>query len=412
MKILLFDLALGGHHSTYIYYLVRYWCECSLNGQLYLLVSPEFINKYPKIVQLSQNYPKTFVKFLSITEKEHNTWKNSPNFLKKIFWEWDLYCQYAKQLKIDHAVLMYLDHLQLPIAIKGNSPCSFSGIYFRPTFHYHTFENYHPTIKDKFRAWRQKLLLFYALGHPQLKQLLCLDPYVVPIINQQSQYSKAIYLADPIEVKPIDQKALAQLKEQLNMSEHRKVFLMFGRLDARKGIYQVLDAFESLSPDIAKQVTLLVIGELPKSEKDKILSKIDQITSNSKAEIITNYEFVPEDDVQSYFQLSDIVLATYQNHVGMSGILLQAAVANKPVISSDYGLMGQIAFLNKMGVVIDTSKLSSISNTITKIITGELKLKIDTHKNEKMRENHSYKKYSQTLFENNVNHLIDGNYRN
>jgi hypothetical protein len=42
-RIILFDLATGGHHPSYIRHLVNYWCDEKLPFNLDVVVSPKFI---------------------------------------------------------------------------------------------------------------------------------------------------------------------------------------------------------------------------------------------------------------------------------------------------------------------------------------------------------------------------------
>ena len=56
-----------------------------------------------------------------------------------------------------------------------------------------------------------------------------------------------------------------------------------------------------------------------------------------------------------YHQLTDVVLAIHQKHIGMSGSLVLAAGYQKPVLSSNYGLMGEIVNQYNLGLTIDST---------------------------------------------------------
>jgi glycosyltransferase involved in cell wall biosynthesis len=367
MVITLFDLGIGGHHSVYIKHLVSYWKTNVTEGDvLHIVVVPDFLAKHSEVVDLSLNVKN--INFVPISDEDNSKISSIHSSIVRSFVEWGFFCKYTHMLKTDHAYLLYFDHLQLPI-ILGNKPSSlFSGIYFRPTFHYHKFENYKPSFKDKFRAWRQKILLLAVLRNSKLEKLFCLDPFVVPLVNQWLNKPKAIHLPDPVEVTSIKASDLLKLRFNLGLKSDRKVFLIFGLLSGRKGIYQILEAVQNLPSEIAQQITLLLVGKIADTETAKMTSMVENAKNNSNVQIVTQYEFVSDRDVHAYFCLADVVLAIYQKHVGMSGILLQAAAANKPVISSDYGLMGQIAKIYNSGLIIDGSQVKNIEDSITKVL--------------------------------------------
>jgi hypothetical protein len=50
--------------------------------------------------------------------------------------------------------------------------------------------------------------------------------------------------------------------------------------------------------------------------------------------------------------VSDYILALYQKHIGMSGIMVRSAAAEKPLLANDFGLMGRIVPENELGIVV------------------------------------------------------------
>jgi glycosyltransferase involved in cell wall biosynthesis len=365
--LMIFDLDVNGHHKVYINHLVNYWIDSNTRDTLTIVTSPSFFEDPVISDGLSKTFQDAHIQFIAIKPTEYDEWQSQSSILKS-FKEWEIASNYARSLKVDHVIFMYIDHFQLPIACNYKNICSFSGIYFRPTFHYHTFEYYQSSIKDRLRSWRQKLLIRAVISNPNLKTIFCLDQFVVPVINQLLNQPKAVYLPDPIEVKKVDPQELSRLKSDLGLKGEQKVFLLFGLIGGRKGIYQILEALQTLPLEIARETIFLFVGGLSDLEKPKILSMIDEINNNSEVNIISRYEFVSNDLVHLYFDLADVILAVYQKHVGMSGILMQALAANKPVICSNYGLMGKMAMLYNMGLVIDASQSQNIQSGIVSIL--------------------------------------------
>lgn len=400
--ILIFDLETGGHHPSYIRHLVNYYCDKNLPINLEIVVSPKFIDEHADVVEIPINKNKSQVRFISITLEEYTHLLNAGSLLQKIFREWKLYCQYARVLQATHCLLMYLDTLQLPIALGENSPCPFSGIYFRPTFHYKDFNDYTFSVQDIFRGWRQKLLLYKLLNNPQFHCLFCLDNLATKYIKKLHSPAEIVSLADPVKTYNFEQEKIEVLRQELGIGKDKKIFLLFGKITNRKGIYKLLDAINILHEEVCKKICLLLVGSIVPKDKRLVQSQIQKISQSLPIEIITCDKFIAEEQVHLYFQLSDVILAPYQKHVGMSGILLLAAAAKKPVLASNYGLMGELVRQNKLGIALDSTSHEAIAKGITYFIDSQNKeadicdLKLI---NEFVEEN-SVDNFSQTLFKN------------
>ncbi|MBE9028905.1 glycosyltransferase [filamentous cyanobacterium LEGE 11480] len=366
-SFMLFDLMTGGHHAFYIKHIVHHWMAIERQENLYILVAPEFFSKHADVVESAVASENIY--FVAVSPTEMATISNRQNLLKSMFQEWKIYCQYARKFQITHALLMYYDLFQMPIALGGKSPCDFSGIYFRPTFHYPTFDNYQFSLSDYVRQLRQKLLLGLVLRNPRLKTLFSLDPFAVKHMKRLRGRARVAHLPDPMELHQVEQSEIVRVQQSLAIEPDRQIFLLFGSLHERKGVQQVLDAMCLLPPEPAKKVCLVFVGKITSSNPDAILHQIAMIRQTTAVQIVVRDHFVPDQDVQTYFQLADFILAPYQRHVGMSGIVLQAAAARKPVLASDYGLIGQIVSDNNLGYLVDSSSPSAIAQLMTQCVS-------------------------------------------
>ncbi|HTL90394.1 MAG TPA: glycosyltransferase family 4 protein [Leptolyngbya sp.] len=359
--VMLFDLLSGGHHGTYLRYLVQAWLQAPFSTRLTLVVSPQFLTVHQEVAALVETHPQ--IELIAISAA-HEAERKQASGVKLGFVEWRIFCQLAKKIRATHAMLMYFDYFQLAIVFGQPSPCSFSAIYFRPTFHYQTFAQTTLTLKDRVRSWRQKVLLTLALKNPQLQTLFCLDPFAIKAIQQLQQCPTIVHLPDPVEVIPVSAQSVADLRLELGIEQNRQVFLLFGRLTERKGVYALLKSLKQLSPESCQQICILLVGEILGQDKAKIRQEVTELCQCLPVQILIHDRFLREAEVPSYFHLADIVLALYQRHVGMSGILLLAAAAQKPILVSDYGLMRELARQYELGLVIDSGDISQIARSL------------------------------------------------
>jgi glycosyltransferase involved in cell wall biosynthesis len=402
-KLLVFELSVGGHYPSYIQHLITYWQGQNLPGILYVLVTPQFLLQHQDVVDLVQGRTaRSQVIFQSISGAEAASLADRTSKLGRLrrnFQEWRLLQKYTKRLEIDHAFIPYLDTRFLPIALGQSLSCKFSGIYFRPTWHYSKINQTTSGIKTRIKNTWSKLVLQRILANRQFTQLFCLDPLAVDQLKHWYKGRKTRAIADPVQQFPANEVRAQFLKRQMGIESHRRVFLLFGAINDRKGIYQLLDALEQLPSQELSQVCILIVGSMADAtDADRIRSRIDHIQQSCAVQLIHVEDYVPEVDIQHYFNLSDVVLAIYQRHVGMSGILVRAAIAQKPVLSSNYGLMGAITKRHGLGVVVDSTQPWEIAWAMSHLLTEGLESVGDRRSMAAFGEQNSPHSFAQTVF--------------
>lgn len=409
--LMLFDLSVGGHHPGYIQHLIQYWNTQSFPGQLSIVVLPRFMTQHADVVACT--HEKNSVKFIPISSQESASLPSRSSFIRRTqlaFKEWNLFCIYAKRLRIDHGFLLYLDTAQLPIIFSQRPPCSFSGIYFRPTFHYNSFLQSQAqltqpiTLQQRLQHSREKFQLRQVLKHPKLSSLLCLDPFAVEYINQEDYFTKSntarvLHLPDPIQVYPQSNADIQKLKQQLSLCPDRKTFLLFGALNARKGIHQLLASLSRLSKEESQKFCLLMVGPISAADRLKVIKHAEYLQQVQPLQIVIKDCFINDKDIQPYFQLADVVLAPYQKHVGMSAILVRAAAAKTPVLSSNYGLMGEMTRRYQLGITVETSSPTAISEAIKHCLLKDKLPLSDVSQMATFAAHNTAKQFSENVFQ-------------
>ncbi len=380
-RVLAIDIDIRGHHPSYVRNFAKTWAEHNIQGHLDFLVSHKFFELHPDETKYVQSLSSHGIRIHSLTQAEDDRME-SISYLR-YFRAWALFCKYSKSLRSDHGFVMFSDYFQLPMLIGQQSPCPFSMIYFRPTFHYQLLGNYHPPWKERFRAWRKKLLMKRVLKIAKLARVYCLDNFAVEFMKEHFRPKASIeFLPDSFATFPVTTTELESMRSELGIDSSRKIFCLVGILDRRKGVRELLEAIQTLSESEAKQVCVLLVGELHISQKQEIMALLEQTKNNSQVQVVLRNDFVPEEDVQKYYELSDVTLTTYQNHMGGSSALIRSALAQRPVLSSDHGLMGEIVRNRQLGLTVDTTKPDEIAKGIRAFLDdrSECKLNLESAK--------------------------------
>ncbi|NJL35717.1 MAG: glycosyltransferase [Leptolyngbyaceae cyanobacterium RM2_2_4] len=403
-NVMLFDLSVGGHHPAYIQHLVRYWGKHQLPGQLNIVVLPKFLEQHQDVIELAHSFGDRGVKFVPISSAEAGTLSNRASFLKRKtrnLQEWKLFRKYADLLKPDECLFMYFDTFQLPTRFLGrNLPCPISGLYFRVRFHYGDFQPGAFSWKERFQQWLERNHIFGVVKHPQLKTLFCLDPFAVKYFDRVKKASKVVYLPDPVQLYTESELNPKTLGTELGVDPDRQIFLLFGVLDGRKGLHEILDAVLLLPTELSQKLCLLLVGPIRFDHKVRTKEQIQAITESTPAQVVVCDQFIPDRHVQSYFQISDVVLATYQRHLGTSSILIRAAAAGKPSLSTDYGLMGEWTRRHQLGITVDSAKPAEVAKGMAQFLRESPQTFCDRDKMQSFAADNSAEHYASVIFQN------------
>ena len=101
---------------------------------------------------------------------------------------------------------------------------------------------------------------------------------------------------------------------------------------------------------------LLVVGEFY-DNPESYLKIIGDLNIGERVKVIN--EFVPNEEVSKYYQISDVVILPYLSAT-QSGILNVAYGFNKPVIVTDVGGLAEFVEQGKTGFVIKPNSVEAI----------------------------------------------------
>jgi glycosyltransferase involved in cell wall biosynthesis len=280
-----------------------------------------------------------------------------------------LAADYIRRLHPDHFVLMLCDHAQLSLAfdLRFGWPLAISGIYFRPSFHYGRLGGPPETTRDRVKGLTKQVVLRAALRNPHFRTLFSLDPFAVPQIARWSRHTEIVALPEPLDHgdtigSPSGDGSGLPLLDGLEPGRRRLV--IFGSLDEKKGIGIVLDALQALPSETQQRLALILGGPVGGYRRDELLARIVRLDAQTGLRLRLEDRFIPEEDVQPLLAACDLVLLTYQRHVGSSGVLIRAAAAGVPVLATDYGVVGEQVRRHRLGITVDATSSESIREAL------------------------------------------------
>mgnify|MGYP002629760720 CR=1 FL=1 len=362
---LIFDIETAGHHEGYIKHLVSHFNETSKEGEkLTLAAGKDFIDQLN-----AQEFSKNIL-FRPIDEDLIIKIKGAGLFSRSIK-EWQLFRAIVKERKPKSALLMYMDTLLLGMLLLPRTESKVTGIYFRPHFHY---ISPNPKWKTKLPELLKKVILKLTFLKKGIQNLLVLDSSAIDSLKKITGSEHVKVCPDPVESYTLSQKEIAGFRTQYHFPKNdRKVFLIFGYLDKRKGIEATLEAIRLLDPSELLKMHIVIAGTISKDYQNRIEQLLSELPE--AVMITTHLEKVTGKAIQFFFEASDVVLAVYQKHIGMSSILVRAAISEKPVIADEYGLLGKLVQEKELGISIDSSRPEELTKAMSTAIQSQLKVR-------------------------------------
>lgn len=273
---------------------------------------------------------------------------------------WLMFKRFFKSLnvkdEVDHVFMPYLDYCLHATALLG-SPCghvNWSGICMRPSFHYRNSGVIAP--KPKWSSVKERL--FYRLLQQQsLHKLLTIDETLEQNTRKKNPFNaqKLSFVPDP--AKLTDNFGRVSARHHLGISEEDFVILVYGVIDGRKGVEYLLAGVRN--KQFQKNLKILVMGRHGPEIREKLVSEPLVLSIDCHVDTTTE---------EAGFRAADVVWIGYNAHYAMSGVLVLAAFAGKPVLATRDGLIGWMTRQHNLGVTVDCTDPELIFQAICQLM--------------------------------------------
>jgi glycosyltransferase involved in cell wall biosynthesis len=271
-----------------------------------------------------------------------------------------IYRTVSREYRVVLAVVPYVDYFFYALPFLGspfgNTP--WIGITMRAAFHHHEAGVRAPR-RPLVNAIKEQLFR-RAVRTGGLKTLLTIDPTLSDWCASHPEPGAAPvqYLADPSPDAVPGDPWLA--RERLGLPGYGQYVLVYGSIGERKGIFELIEALAARED----APTLVIAGA---QEKDARAPLRDALAQLSPEPVVLD-RFIDSDAEQDLFSACDIIWLGYKGHYGMSGVLVQAYRAGRPVIATADGLIGWFCRDGELGPVIDDLTPDSINQALDTLL--------------------------------------------
>jgi glycosyltransferase involved in cell wall biosynthesis len=375
----LFELWSYGHTPNFMRLIIESWAS-HCTGCLRAIVTNRFLNHHRFVFEGFENAPSSSIRWVVLDEadeaaldtaranaerirqtQKYQTESDS-NGLLTLYWA--MLEKYGNRFPSRHILLMNLDEYLFPLSAGLRAPAAFSGIFFRPDYYYGSEDNQATFRRRVFNAI-QKRLLHRLLDHPQLRVAFFIDPLVADSLKDKGK-AQAIYLEEPVRLpeRHASSTERTAIRARLGVPADRQMFLLFGEISGRKGVWKLLDSIDELTSGEATRMCLAVVGRAEPIVEQQLAARLEAVVASTSLAIIRRAAYVDESELDDWFMAADVVLAPYTRHFGMSGILLLASAYRKPVISGRRGAMGRLTHKYRLGLTVNPGNRAELARAM------------------------------------------------
>ncbi len=287
----------------------------------------------------------------------------------RAFAQWWTMRRYLRRTNARSGFALSLDHLSLPIAIGLRfGDATISGVLFRPSVHYRTIGPYRPSLSERIRDLRKTVLYRRMLANGAMGEVLSLDPYFAEFaVAHYRRGRKVRRVVDP--VFPSTEIADSERRLARQLPPERVRFVLFGSLQRRKGVLQLLEALSLLDRRTGRQAAIMIAGRVDDDLRDELTHAVHRIAATCP-DIWLHVEDrrLASGEIAALIDGCDVVLAPYQRFVGSSGVLLWAAQRNKPIVTQDFGLVGRLVRDHRLGLAVDATDAVALAGALGAVI--------------------------------------------
>ncbi|MEM9227474.1 MAG: glycosyltransferase, partial [Verrucomicrobiota bacterium] len=234
----------------------------------------------------------------------------------------------------------------------GAIRCGLSGVVHRPRF----------LERDRSLRNLSKQIGFRKLDRAHFfKHLFILDEDLVMREEREQRYQLKLHLI-PVPAEGSFDVTKAQAREELRLEPGVPVLLHYGVGAKRKGLQLLVEALKGLPQSVPYH--LIAAGRQPPDAPWG--PELEQLAAEGKATVMNRY-ISPHEEVLC-FGASDLITLPYLAHYGAANILTKAAQAGRPVIASDFHLIGRQVEGYGLGFTFRDSDAQSLRTKLIELL--------------------------------------------
>lgn len=350
--LLVYEPHQGGHRPEFLLWLARGWERLGNGRRLVLAAPPDVLAQREELAQRVREQAGVVFDPLPRRSDAGSSLRNAVALDRMMPLR-----AAVRRHGPPHVLAMSFEHLVAGLAARIPLPGAtrLSALSLRPVV---------PPAGGLGRAsgWVRDRMLLAALRHPQLDALLSLDPSAVPLLEAQRPQVDIRSVPDPVPPGAVT-RAASDVRADFGIPAGRRMLLLPGTLERRKGAVLLPASLEHLPPALASSVSVVMAGEIEPGLAAEVRGAVAR-ASEAGVHVVLSERYIPTEDLPSVIAAADLVVLPYVHHVGSSGFQLRAAGCGVPALVQADGLMGRLAADHRLGPTLSAPTPERLAQVI------------------------------------------------
>jgi glycosyltransferase involved in cell wall biosynthesis len=186
-----------------------------------------------------------------------------------------------------------------------------------------------------------------------------LDPWILRGLGDSAPADRFRLIPEPVEKRhAIDRQ---EARRRLDIPTSGRYVAMVGALEPRKGIEELLAAFER--SQLVADDRVLLVGRATPPIHELLQTRYDPLIRQHRIVVVDRY--VSDEELGAAFFAADVVAVTHPRQIGSSGTLVRAAAAERYLLTSDFGWVGWVTGLFQLGAAVNVLDVEALSTALS-----------------------------------------------
>ncbi|MFN7735364.1 MAG: glycosyltransferase [Pirellula sp.] len=213
-------------------------------------------------------------------------------------------------------------------------------------------------------------------------------PHAIDVMKRHPSRLASIahLLPDPVEAVPSMSKSEA--RRMLGLPTQSRIVSLVGLLERRKGVRELLEAFEIAKPNLLPTDKVLLAGKATDETRELLANRFAHLIADGSVLCIDRH--LTSNELWAALIGCDLTTTPYPEHVYSASLVIRGAAAGIPVLSNSIGWMDQTVRRFQLGTVCNTNDKQVFAEHLRMALDGaagysttiEAKRFVDFHSSE------------------------------
>jgi len=178
-------------------------------------------------------------------------------------------------------------------------------------------------------------------------------PHAIEVMKRHNSRLATIAHLLPDPVEPVPTMSKSEARQILGLPKHGRIVSLVGLLERRKGVRELLEAFEIAKPNLRPDDKILLAGKATDETRELLANRFSHLLSDGSVLCVDRH--LSSSELWAALIGCDLTTTPYPAHVYSASLVIRGAAAGIPVLSNAIGWMDQTVRRFQLGTVCNTN---------------------------------------------------------